>query len=97
MNSFERKIDRAKNKVSGVVKQTAGKIVGDEVLELKGRMQSSQADLQKRTDVDDAIHQIKQAAEKGKASIAHKVNDAQQSVAKKINDSLDERAEKRTK
>ena len=95
MNSFERKVDRARNKVSGFVKQTAGKITGDEVLELKGRMQTSQADLQKRTDVDDAIHQIKKSAEKGKASIAHTVNDAQQSVARKINDSLDERAQKK--
>lgn len=97
MNSFERKLDRAKNKVSGVVKQAAGKITGDEVLELKGRMQSSQADLQKRTDVDDAIKQMKQSAEKGKASVVHKVNDAQQSVAKKINDSLDKRAQKKSR
>ena len=97
MNSSERKISRAKNKVSGVVKQVAGKITGDEVLELKGRIQSSQADFQKKTDVDDAIHQIKLSAEKGKASIAHKVNDAQQSVAKKINDSLDERAQKKSR
>jgi len=97
MNSFERKINRAKNKVSGVVKQTAGKITGDEVLELKGRLQSTQADLQKRTDVDDAIHQMKQTAAKGQAEVAHKVNDAQQTVAKKINDSLDKQAQKKTK
>jgi len=97
MNSFERKINRAKNKVTGVVKQTAGKITGDEVLELKGRMQSAQADLQKRTDVDDAIHQMKESAEKGKAVVAHKVSDVKQSVAKKINDSLDERSEKKSK
>jgi len=95
MKSFERKFDRAKNKVSGFVKQTAGKVTGNEVLELKGRMQSSQADFQKRTDVDDAIQQIKQTAEKGKAKIAHTVSEAQQSVAKKINDSLDERAQKK--
>ena len=95
MNSFERKINRAKNKVSGLMKQTAGKVTGDEVLELKGRMQSSQADFQKKTDVDDAIHQIKQTADQGKANIAHTINDAQQSVAKKINDSLDERAQKK--
>lgn len=97
MNSFERKINRAKSKVSGVVKQTAGKITGDEVLELKGRLQSTQADLQKRTDVDDAVHQIKQTAAKSQAEVAHKVNDAQQTVAKKINDSLDKRAQKKSK
>lgn len=94
MNSFERKINRAKNKVSGLMKQTAGKVTGDEVLELKGRMQSSQADLQKKTDVDEAIHQIKKSADHEKANFVHRVNGAQQSVAKKINDSLDERAEK---
>jgi len=97
MNSFERKVTRAKNKVSGVVKQAAGKIAGDEVLELKGRMQSSQADFQKKTDVEDAIHQIKQSAEKGKANIAHSVKNAEQSVAKKINDSLDKHADKKSK
>lgn len=59
MNSSERKISRAKNKVAGVAKQVAGKITGDEVLELKGRIQSSQADFQKKTDVGDAIHQMK--------------------------------------
>ena len=95
MNSFERKVNRAKDKVAGFVKQTAGEITGNEVLELKGRMQSSQADFQKKTDVDDAIHQIKKTAEKGKADIAHSINDAQQSVAKKINDSLDEHAQKK--
>lgn len=97
MNSSKRKITRAKNKVSGVVKQVAGKITGDEVLELKGRMQSSQADLQKKTDVGDAIHQMKQSAEKGKANVTQKINDAQQSVARKINDSLDERAQRKSK
>lgn len=97
MNSSERKISRAKNKVSGIAKQVAGKITGDEVLELKGRIQSSQADLQKKTDVGDAIHQMKQSAEKGKANVTQKINDAQQSVAKKINDSLDERAQRKSK
>lgn len=95
MNNFDRKVDNAKNKVAGLVKQTAGKISGDEVLELKGRIQSSQADFQKKTDVNDAIHQIKKTAEKGKADIAHSINDAQQSVAKKINDSLDGRGKKK--
>ena len=95
MNSFERKINRAKNKVSGLMKQTAGKVTGDEVLELKGRMQSSQADFQKKTDVGDAIHQIKKSAEQGKANFVHRVNGAQQSVAKKINDALDENELKR--
>lgn len=97
MNSSERKISRAKNKVAGVVKQVAGKITGDEVLELKGRMQSSQADFQQKTDVKDAVDKIKHSAEKGQASIAHKVNDVQQSVAKKINDTLDEHAHKKSK
>jgi len=96
MNRSERKLTRAKNKISGVAKQIAGKITGDEVLELKGRIQSSQADLQKRTDVDDAIHEIKKSAKQGKASIAKKINDVEQSVAKSINDSLDEHAQKKS-
>lgn len=77
------------------MKQTAGKVTGDEVLELKGRMQSSQADFQKKTDVDDAIHQIKKSAEQEKANFVHRVNGVQQSVAKKINDALDEHELKR--
>lgn len=97
MNSSERKISHAKNKMSGMAKQVAGKITGDEVLELKGRIQSSQADFQQKTDVDNAIHQIKHAAEKGQAGFAQKVNEVQQSVAKKVNDSLDERAKRKSK
>ena len=96
MNRSERKLTQAKNKISGVAKQIAGKITGDEVLELKGRIQSSQADLQKRTDVDDAIQEIKKSTEKGKASIVKKINDAEQSVAKSINDSLDAHAQKKS-
>ena len=96
MNRSERKFTQAKNKISGVAKQIAGKITGDEVLELKGRIQSSQADLQKRTDVDDAIQEIKKSTEKGKASIVKKINDAEQSVAKSINDSLDAHAQKKS-
>ncbi len=96
MNRSERKLTQAKNKISGVAKQVVGKITGDEVLELKGRIQSSQADLQKRTDVDDAIQKIKKCAENGKASIVKKINDAEQSVAKSINDSLDAHAQKKS-
>lgn len=95
MNNFERTLKRTKNKVVGTIKQAAGKIAGDNVLELKGRMQSAGADLQKRTDVDDAIHQIKKSAEQEKANFVHRVNGAKQSVAKKINDSLDEHELKR--
>lgn len=96
MNRSKRKFSQAKNKISGVAKQIAGKITGDEVLELKGRIQSSQADLQKRTDVDDAIQEIKKSADQGKASIARKINDAEQSVAKSINDSLDAHQQKKS-
>lgn len=96
MNRSKRKFSQAKNKISGVAKQIAGKITGDEVLELKGRIQSSQADLQKRTDVDDAIQEIKKSADQGKASIAKKINDAEQSVAKSINDSLDAHQQKKS-
>jgi len=97
MNKLERKLDQTKNKISGAAKQAAGKISGDEVLELKGKIQSSKADLQKKTDVDDLSRKIKKTADQGKASVEHKVKEVQQSVAKKINNSIDEHAKKKTK
>ena len=97
MSTFEQKLNRTKNKVAGVIKQATGKITGDDVMELKGRMQSAGADLQKKTDVGDGIRHLKQSAEKGKSSVEQKFSQVQQGVAKKINDSLDERAQRKPK
>jgi len=68
MTSFKRKFDRAKDKFSGEVKEAAGKITGNEQLELKGKIQSSQADLRKNMDVGARINEIKE-------DIAGKIND----------------------
>ena len=61
MSKLERNLDHAKNKVSGEVKEAAGKITGNEQLELKGKMQSSTADLKKKLNVSDKIENVKES------------------------------------
>ena len=39
MTKFERDLDITKNKIAGGVKEAAGKITGNQQLELKGKMQ----------------------------------------------------------
>ncbi len=68
MSDFKRKFDHAKNKFSGEVKEAAGKVTGNEQLELKGKIQSSKADLKKNLNVKDKIDDIKE-------SVAEKMND----------------------
>lgn len=67
MTKFEKKLDHAKEKVAGGVKEASGKITGNEQLELKGKMQSSKADFKKDMDIGDRI-------EDAKESIAENVN-----------------------
>lgn len=67
MNKFEKNLDHAKNKFAGGVKEASGKITGNEQLELKGKMQSSKADLKKDMSISDRIENVKE-------SIAEKVN-----------------------
>ena len=55
MTKFEKKLDHAKEKVAGGVKEASGKITGNEQLELKGKMQSSKADFKKDMDIGDRI------------------------------------------
>ena len=45
MKKTGKKLDNAKNKVVGEIKEAAGKMTGNEQLELKGKIQSSKADL----------------------------------------------------
>ncbi|MEN6594359.1 MAG: hypothetical protein ABFC31_05330 [Clostridiaceae bacterium] len=97
MKSFERKMDRAKGRFNGAVNQAAGKISGDEVLELKGRMQTAQADLKEKTDVGEQISRLRQSAAKGKTDISEKIEEIQQSVAKKVNDSLGKHEQRKSK
>ena len=68
MTSSKRKLDRAKDKVAGEVKEAAGKISGNEQLELKGKIQSSRADIKKSMDVSERMNEIKE-------DIAKKTND----------------------
>lgn len=97
MNNLERKLNHTKSKLSGVAKQAAGKLSGDEVMELEGRIQTSQANFLKRTEGDAVNRKTKQTAAQAQASVAHKAEDVKQNVAKKANDALDAHAHKKTK
>jgi uncharacterized protein YjbJ (UPF0337 family) len=68
MSDFKRKIDHAKNKFAGEMKEAAGKVTGNEQLELKGKIQSTKADIKKNLSVKDKIEDIKE-------NIAEKMND----------------------
>jgi uncharacterized protein YjbJ (UPF0337 family) len=68
MSSLKKNLDHAKNKLAGEVKEAAGKITGNEQLELKGKLQSAKADIKKNWDVGVKIENIKE-------SIAGKMND----------------------
>lgn len=56
------KLENAKDKIVGEVKEAAGKVTGNEELELKGKIQSKKADVKKK-------------AGELKESVAEKVND----------------------
>ena len=68
MNNFEKDINHSKNKFAGKAKEVAGKISGNEQLELKGKIQSSKADLKKKVNVKNKVEDIKE-------DIAEKLND----------------------
>jgi uncharacterized protein YjbJ (UPF0337 family) len=68
MANKREKMERAKDKFSGKVKETTGKITGNEQLELKGKIQSKRADLKEDLDVSEKIEDIKE-------DIAGKIND----------------------
>lgn len=56
MKKIARKMDHAKEKVVGEIREAAGKITGNHQLELKGKIQSSKADLKmKANDVAEGI------------------------------------------
>jgi len=62
MTDSKGKLENAKDKIIGEVKEAAGKVTGNEELELKGKIQSSKSD-------------IKGKAGKVKEGIAEKIND----------------------
>jgi len=79
MNNYERDPDFTKNKLAGQIKEVAGKISGNEQLELKGKIQSSKADLKKSVKVADRIEDIK---ENIAASINNKIDKNRKNIKK---------------
>ncbi|MHB1454257.1 MAG: CsbD family protein [Saccharofermentanales bacterium] len=68
MNEFNKKMKNKKNKFSGEIKEAAGRLTGNEQLELKGRIQSAKANFNENMNVKDNINDVKE-------SIAKKIND----------------------
>jgi len=68
MDTNKDDFNNTKEKIAGKVKEAAGKITGNEQLELKGKIQSSKADFKKKTSVHRNVNNIKE-------SIAGKIND----------------------
>jgi uncharacterized protein YjbJ (UPF0337 family) len=62
LSNSKGKLVNAKDKIVGEVKEAAGKVTGNEELELKGKIQSTKADVKKK-------------AGDLKESVAEKVND----------------------
>lgn len=74
MNNFKNKFNNNKEKVVGEVKENIGKVTGNETLELKGKIQSTKADINKKLNKD---------------SIENKIDDIKENVAEKINNLVD--------
>jgi uncharacterized protein YjbJ (UPF0337 family) len=70
------KYENAKNKLTGEIKEAAGKITGNEQLELKGKIQSAKADFKKNTNVKNKVHEMKE-------DFAGKINDMMDSKKSK--------------
>lgn len=68
MKSKNRKREYSNNKFAGKAKEVVGKITGNEQLELKGKIQSSKAEIKNDLSVKAKIEDIKEA-------IAEKAND----------------------
>ena len=70
MTSFKKKFDNKRNKYTGKFKEVAGKVTGNEQLELQGKIQTKKAEFKENMyGVTDKIEEIK-------GSIAEKINDA---------------------
>lgn len=67
MRDSRRMFDHKINKFSGVFKEAAGKVTGNEQLELKGKIQSTKADVKINTNVKDKIEGVKDG-------VAEKIN-----------------------
>lgn len=71
MSKFKRKFDFAKNKFAGEAKETTGKITGNEQMELKGKIQSANADFKNEHNVQNKVDEIKEGIA---AKINHKID-----------------------
>lgn len=76
MNTKKDRRDNTKEKIAGEIKETAGRITGNEQMELKGRMQSSKADFKKKTNIHDNVNAVKEG-------LAGKINDILDNKKKK--------------
>ena len=83
MTDFKDQVGQTKEKLAGELKEAAGKISGNEQLELKGRIQSAKADIRKKSNV--------------KRNVNKKVEDVKESIAGKINDMIDKNEKTRKK
>lgn len=68
MNTKKDTFNNSKEKITGEVKEAAGKITGNQQLELKGKIQSSKADFKKKTNLHNNVNKVKEG-------VAEKVND----------------------
>lgn len=83
MTDFKDQVGQTKEKLAGELKEAAGKISGNEQLELKGRIQSAKADIRKKSNV--------------KRNVNKKVEDVKETIAGKINDMIDKNEKARKK
>ena len=60
MEDFKDKMENAIDKIEGGLNEAAGKITGNKQLELKGKLQGSKADLEKKMNVKENINDIKE-------------------------------------
>lgn len=79
MSDLKKKLSNTKDKVAGEIKEKVGKVTGDKKLELKGKMQSTTADIKKKID---------------KADLGGKITDAKKDVTKKVNEMIDKNKKK---
>jgi len=68
LNNKKDTFENNKEKITGQIKEAAGKISGNEQLELKGRIQSSKADFKKNINIHNNVDEVKEG-------IAGKIND----------------------
>lgn len=60
MSKMEKNLDHGKNKIVGGIKEAAGKMTGNETLELKGKIQSAKADLKRNMTSSTKLENVKE-------------------------------------